>query len=382
MARRDIIVVGASAGGVEALSHLARAFPPDFAGSVFMVLHVPPNSNSVLPVILARAGRLPTAHAVDGEPVRPGHIYVAPPNCHMLLRGGTVRLSNGPKENSSRPAVDALFRTAAQAYGARVVAVVLSGNLDDGTAGLVAVKRRGGVAIVQDPTEALFSGMPRSAVENAAPAFVLPLADIPAKLIELAATDAPEDLDPMPDDALDPAFGLTHPLVPTPGATSQNPSAFTCPECHGSLWEVQDGELVRFQCRVGHRYSADTLVAEQVVALEAALWTALRALEESAHLSNRLAARAEERGQQAIMERFAEQAVEMEQRAGVVRRALQQAPGSTAIGPDDGVGRSPLAGAGASSASGNGRGENGRGGNGHAGNVAASGASVANTGLT
>jgi two-component system, chemotaxis family, protein-glutamate methylesterase/glutaminase len=272
----DIIVLGASAGGVEALAQVVRALPADLPAALFVVLHVPPHGTSVLPAILNRAGRLRAGHVVDGEAVEHGRIYVALPDHHLLVRRGTVHLSRGPKENSARPAVDPLMRTTAAAYGSRVVGVVLSGNLDDGTAGLVAIKRRGGVAVVQDPNEALFAGMPRSAMENAAPDHVLPLGMIPAVLRELAATEAhgSEEPGPMPDDS-DDAFEMAEPpRVAGPReegngsggsggsgkagnggnlATGSTPSTYTCPECHGSLWEVHEGEILRFQCRVGHR---------------------------------------------------------------------------------------------------------------------------------
>jgi two-component system, chemotaxis family, protein-glutamate methylesterase/glutaminase len=274
----DIIVLGASAGGVEALAQIVRPLPADLPAALFVVLHVPPHGTSVLPAILNRAGRLRASHAVDGEAIEHGRIYVAPPDHHLLVRRGTVHLSRGPRENSARPAVDPLMRTAARAYGPRVVGVVLSGNLDDGTAGLVAIKRRGGVAVVQDPNESLFAGMPRSAVENAAPDHVLPLGMIPAVLRELTATEVhgSEEPEPMLDDT-DDAFEMAEPPRPAgpredagggndgsggKRATESRPSTYTCPECHGSLWEVHDGEILRFQCRVGHRYSVNTLVAE------------------------------------------------------------------------------------------------------------------------
>jgi two-component system chemotaxis response regulator CheB len=237
MPGRDILVVGASAGGVEALTELARGLPADLPAAVFMVLHVPPHATSVLPRILSRAGRLPTAHAREGEPIRPGRIYVAPPDHHMLLRRGYVYLARGPRENSHRPAVDPLFRTAARAYDGRVVGVLLSGALDDGTAGLAAIKRRGGIALVQDPDEALFSGMPRSAIENVEVDHVVSLAGMAGLLSRLACEPVAEETkervpDEMEQETQIEAFALSaienrvHPGTP---------STFGCPECGGTL---------------------------------------------------------------------------------------------------------------------------------------------------
>jgi two-component system chemotaxis response regulator CheB len=339
MPGHDIIILGASAGGVEALTTVVRELPAGLPAAVFVVLHIPAHATSVLPAILGRAGTLPAAHAEDGQPIEHGRIYVAPPDMHLVVHSGVVRLSRGPKENSARPAIDALMRTAARAYGPRVVGVVLSGNLDDGTAGLVAIKARGGVAVVQDPDEALFAGMPQSAVDNVDCDWVLPLGRIADRLSELAAAPAADDARPAhnEEDAVDfhdPA--IVPPDFATDGTESPHaangahrhggrenpPSAYSCPECHGTLWEVQEAAMIRFQCRVGHRYSVDTLVAEQNVALEAALWTALRSLEESAALSRRLANRATGRGHQGTSARFRQQAIEMARRAQVVRAAL------------------------------------------------------------
>src|SRR5579859_637557 len=193
MPGRDIVVVGASAGGVEALMHLVHGLPAGFTAAVFVALHFPANSTSMLPAILERHGPLPAAHAVDGRPIRPGRIYIAPPDFHLLVKRGHVTVVRGPRENGARPAVDPLFRSAARAYGRRVVGVVLSGSLDDGTAGLLAIVQRGGRAIAQDPREALHEGMPRSALENVPGTLPLPVAEIASTLVRLAEEPLSEE---------------------------------------------------------------------------------------------------------------------------------------------------------------------------------------------
>src|SRR5207248_1020910 len=193
MPGHDLIVVGASAGGIEALQQLLGELPADLPAALCVVVHIPANSPGVLPRILSRAGPLPAAHPLDGEPLRYGRVYVAPPDQHLLLRRGALCLTRGPRENGHRPAVDPLFRSAALALGRRVVGVVLSGNLDDGTAGLQAVKRRGGVTVVQDPADALFTGMPESAVQNVRIDHVLPVAAIAPLLVQLAQQTASEE---------------------------------------------------------------------------------------------------------------------------------------------------------------------------------------------
>ena len=195
---RDIIVIGASAGGVEALSQLARHLPADLPAAVFVVLHVPPYSPGLLPRILSRSRTLPASHPADGEAIRNGRITIAPPDHHLLLEGGRIRLTRGPRENGHRPAVDPLFRTAACSFGPRVVGVVLSGTLDDGTAGLAAIKQRDGVAVVQDPDEALYTGMPRSAMESVAVDYCLPINGIAELLVRLAREpfEARSEVDP------------------------------------------------------------------------------------------------------------------------------------------------------------------------------------------
>lgn len=326
MPGHDIIAVGASAGGVEALMRLARDLPSDLPAAVFVVLHIPANGASALPTILSRAGPLPAVHPRDGEAIEPGRIYVAPPDHHLLVERGRVRLPRGPRENGHRPAVDALFRTAARAYGRRVVGAVLSGTLDDGTAGLLAIKARGGVAVAQDPTDALFSGMPASAIENVAVDHVVPLSEIAPLLVQLAHLRVKEEeMDqPARDREMDQESNIAALDMDAVEGKDRpgKPSGFSCPECHGVLWEQPDDALLRFRCRVGHAYSADTLLAEQSGGLETALWMALRALEEKAALAHRIATHAQQRNHAALAGRFEEQQRDSEQHAEIIRRLL------------------------------------------------------------
>ena len=326
MAGRDLVVIGASAGGVEALTALAARLPADLKAAVLVVLHLSPTHKSVLPQILRAAGPLPAKPAVDGEAILPGTIYVAGPDRHLVVEDSHLFLPRTARENGHRPAVDSLFRSAAVHYGARTVGVVLSGALDDGTAGLHAVKRRGGVTIVQDPEEALCGDMPRSALQNVEVDHCLPIAGIAALIARLASDKAPLPESP-PVRGLDShesrlAASLTALDMQPPGT----PSPFGCPTCGGVLNEVHDGGQIRFRCRVGHGFTPETLRAEQRLSLEAALWTAVRALEEQAALAHRLAGRSREQGRVSSAERNEERAQDAEQRARQIRQVLMTAP--------------------------------------------------------
>jgi two-component system chemotaxis response regulator CheB len=323
MPGHDIIVVGASAGGVEALTQLVGALPKDLPATLFVVLHVPPNGPSLLPGILTRCGGPPAVHPHDGQAFQYGTIYVAPPDVHLLVKPGYVTLVHGPRENGHRPAIDPLFRTAARVYGPRVVGVVLSGSLDDGTAGLLAIKRRGGIGLAQDPGEAIYEGMPHNAIDNGVVDQVLPVAGLAAALVELAHRPVVGGGEPVPED-IDIEADSAELEMDALERYRRNGivSSYTCPECHGALWEVQDGELVRFRCRVGHAFSVDTLLAEQSTALEEALWTAFRALEERAALARQVAARLRQRNNLLGAGRFDLQARDAEERATLIRRVL------------------------------------------------------------
>jgi two-component system chemotaxis response regulator CheB len=328
----DVIVVAASAGGVEALSALAAGLPPDLPAAVLVVMHFPAHATSMLPSILQRHGRLPAVHAEDGAELRSGTVYVAPPNRHLVVHQGHVRLTAGPRENGHRPAADPLFRSAARSYGPRVIGVVLSGNLDDGTAGLAAVRRHGGMTVVQDPADALYPGMPLSAISNAKVHHVAPLAELPALLVELVNTPVQEEVEAMEDtrgngsrDDVEAEIAELDPAALQADERPGTPSGFSCPECHGVLWELKDGELVRYRCRVGHAYGAETLLAEQDESVEAALWTAFQALKERGALARRMCRRMEERGNGRSAGHFLAQADEADRRAEVIRRVLRGA---------------------------------------------------------
>jgi two-component system, chemotaxis family, protein-glutamate methylesterase/glutaminase len=292
MARKDIVVVGASAGGMAALETLVAGIPAGLPAVVFVVWHMSPGLRSVLPQILSRAGPLPASHPKDGDPIEPGRIYVAPNDHHLLLEKDYVRVTKGPKENRFRPAVDPLFRSAAYVYGPRAVGVVLTGALDDGTAGLWAIKLRGGTAIVQDPADAQHRSMPLNALENVEVDYKLPVADIGPLLARLACEDAA----PQPGLAGAELERMRAEVKIAEGSDALDYnvrslgelSAFTCPECRGVLTLLRDRTLKRYRCHTGHAYSADALLETATEQAEARLWDAVRALDETVLLFNQL----------------------------------------------------------------------------------------------
>jgi two-component system chemotaxis response regulator CheB len=287
---RDVVAVGASAGGVEALRALVAGLPADYPGSLLVVLHVPRDAPSALPAILSRSGPLPATTAVDGEELRRGHIHVASNDHHLLVLEGRIRLTRGPAENGHRPAVDPLFRSVARAFGERAIGVVLSGSRDDGAAGLASIVARGGTAVVQDPDDALYPWMPRAAMPHATPDHIVPAAKMGGLIAGITAMDLPEHrADADPDELLDAEVAISELGPSTPEQIDAPPAGFGCPSCGGSLFQL-GGAVPRYRCRVGHAWSAESLLDEQAIALEGALWMALRALEEKSALSRRMAA--------------------------------------------------------------------------------------------
>lgn len=327
--RRDLVVIGGSAGGIEALREVLRDLPTDFPAAVLVVLHTAGRGEkqSHLARILGRATRLPVSHPADGERIEPGHIYVAPPDYHMMVKDDHVRILQGPRENRHRPAIDPLFRSVAVARGRRAAGVVLTGLLDDGTAGLMVLRAHGGAAVVQDPATALFGDMPRHALEQVPDACVLPVKSIGDELVRLvreelpearpAATKGPAQTEEKETEFLEREMPEMADEI-RPGRSS----AFACPDCGGVLWEVEENGFLRFRCRVGHAFTALHLSAEQQHSVESSLWSALRALEESRALHQRLAQRTGEANHTRTAALYQEHADNLEQNARVLREFL------------------------------------------------------------
>lgn len=280
MPDHHIITIGASSGGVDALQRVIAPLPADLPAAVLIVLHRPATSPSLLPEILQHVSALPVAHAVDGEPVIPGRVYVAVPDRHLLVESERIRLTRGPKENRFRPAIDPLFRSAALTYGPRTIGVVLTGSLDDGTAGLWAIKDRGGIAVVQDPADALYPSMPRNALANVAVDHCLRLDAIAPMLRQLSAQPVTGGAAVSEQLKIETRIALEHSPLEVGVLGLGTPSLLTCPECHGILLKIQDGQITRYRCHTGHGYSINSLLDAVTEAVEGNLWNAARAMDE------------------------------------------------------------------------------------------------------
>jgi two-component system chemotaxis response regulator CheB len=307
VARRDVVVIGASAGGVDALLSLAAELPADLPATIFVVQHMAAGFGSRMPELLSARGPLRASHPLDGEVPSRGRIYIAPPDMHLTLRGEHMSVARGPKENSHRPSVDVLFRSAAQAYGARVIGVVLTGHLDCGTAGLFSIKARGGIAIAQDPSDARVPAMPESAIASAQVDHVVTLAALPSLLERLTR-----------EPVVQPPTQLRSETLELEGELLGAPAPLVCPLCQGVLTESDEQDFALFRCHVGHTFSLRSMVLEQAESLERALWSAVRALEEAAALTRRLAQGS--RGD--LRTRFEEKELDQRQQAAVIRDLL------------------------------------------------------------
>jgi len=326
MPKRNIIVLGASAGGFEAFKRLVRALPADFDASIFIVWHMAPHIRGVLPAVLNRLNSLYAAHAYDGEPIEPRRIYIAPPDRHMLIEDGIIRVTKGPKENRFRPAVDPLFRSAAYSYGNRVIGVVLTGALDDGTAGLWEIKHRGGVAVAQEPLDAEVPSMPENAIREVDVDYIVPVDEMASLLVKLC-TEIPEE-QPESSKTEDEKTSLEIRIAAEDSAFESgvmnlgNLTPFTCPECHGVLSKIMDGNRARYRCHTGHAFSSDALLASVTENIEESLWNAIRGVEESIMLLNHIGDHYAEINEPKLAATYFQKAQEAESRAGLVRQAV------------------------------------------------------------
>ena len=318
-----VVVIGASTGGQQALVEIISALPADYAPPVFVVLHIGAHEID-LPNLLQQKSLLPARYAADSEPVEAGVIVFAPPDRHLVLSDGIMHLSRAPKENFSRPAVDPLFRTAAFAHRENVIGIVLSGNLDDGTIGLQAIKACGGVAMVQDPATAIAPDMPQSALEHVEIDYCLSPEDIAAKLIELAQGHPKARF----SDSIPKWIPVESKMDLTETATMEeldqigHQSKLTCPECNGVLWEIDNSSKLRFRCHTGHSFTGDSLDHSQNVAFEEAIWFAIRALHEKQRLLKRLAGAAREGNRANSARDYEESAAQAAQHAAVLQKIV------------------------------------------------------------
>jgi two-component system chemotaxis response regulator CheB len=296
LAGHNIIVIGTSAGGLKALSAVLSELPADLGAAIFVVQHLAADRESLLPKLLGDICDLPVSTPIDGATFETGQVYVAPPDHHLLVKKDTVRVMRGPQENRFRPSIDALFRSAARAHGSRVIGVVLTGYLDDGTVGLQAIKKRGGITVVQDPAEAEHPSMPRTALRYVKVDHSVPIAKAGALLIRLVETK--------------PATQKAHPTTPEIEIESQiaeqlmntkeflenvqeigTLTPYTCPDCHGAIWQLGEEEPLKLRCHVGHSFTGEVFTTAQSQSVENALWSAVRVMEEKVTFSRQLAAR-------------------------------------------------------------------------------------------
>lgn len=320
--RHHIVVIGASAGGVETLQRVVRGLPSDLPATICIVLHLHPGSPSALAAILRRATALPCRTAVDGEKLRTGEILVAPPDRHLAIEGDRVTLTVGPRENGHRPSVDVLFRSAAAAQDSYVVGVVLSGTRDDGTAGLAVIKANGGGTIVQDPEEALYAGMPANAIAHVHVDHVVPSDQVADAIVTMVNGGPPNSHPPRHNPGPE----------PLPGA----PVITACPECGGVLSENREAGVTQWRCKVGHRYSPESLADAQAESVEGAMWAAVRALEDRQALLERMGSQLESRGHVRSAASFRTRAREAAGHAEAVRAALADAASTTLQAAEDG----------------------------------------------
>ena len=324
MSTRDVLAIGTSAGGVEALLFLAKQMPRDFPASILVTIHLPPQAHSSLDEILTRAGHLSAKFASEGEALQKGHIYLAPPDHHLLLEGNRLCLGYGPRENNSRPAIDPMLRAAAVCCGPRSVGVVLTGTLGDGASGLWALSQCGGITAVQDPRDAVFAEMPMNALNRAKPNHVVKLVDMPALFENLVQQ-------PVGLPAVVPRSIKYELLIAKNGQSSMSEmdaigrrSVLACPDCGGVMWEIDEDDLVKYRCHVGHAYGAELMSIALDENLRRALGSAQRAMEERVALAQKLYKQAVASGHQSLAETWSQKADEFEREMKIIRESIRR----------------------------------------------------------
>nr|WKF55619.1 Chemotaxis response regulator protein-glutamate methylesterase of group 3 operon [Paraburkholderia busanensis] len=322
----NIVVIGASAGGVEALTALFRHIPEDICAAFLVVLHIPPHTPSFLHHILSKITSMRVLPAATGMSLKMKTVYVGVADRHIMLESTGIRVTRGPKECRARPAIDVLFRSAAQAYGGRVIGVILSGALDDGTAGLWAVKDRGGMAMVQTPSDAMHASMPESAIEHVMVDFAGSVESLAKEIARCVGTPVAAHAIPLPESlAIENRIAASGDGLTAGVMGLGKISWYTCPDCHGVLVQIEEGSVIRFRCHTGHAFSIKTLIAEINAAIDSGLWDTLRAIEERVMLLRQMATLAGQSGSPLEMQSCLRQANEAERRLNPLRELLLDA---------------------------------------------------------
>ena len=309
-----------------ALQELVASLPVDFKAPIFIVQHLSPTSTSLMPQILSRAGSLRAVHPKDGDPIEEGHIYLAPPDHHMLVEEDRILIKRGPKENRFRPSIDALFRSAAYNYGSRVIGIVLTGLLNDGTSGMWSVKRLGGLGIIQQPQDAAYPSMPTSVLEYVAVDYISPLTDIGPLLCQLTQ----EQVLPTPEIPMDELDRLKLEVSIAAQGDGFNMgilkmgelSPLTCPECSGVLVRFDENHLIRYRCHTGHAFTASALLSEVTKSVEDSLWKTLRGLEETIILLEQSNKHFAEVGNITVADQFLKKSQETQETAQSIRKLI------------------------------------------------------------
>jgi two-component system chemotaxis response regulator CheB len=323
MSCRDIIAIGGSSGAVDAVKQLCRDLPADLAATLFVVIHVGTRGNNLLANIFDAQSAISVTTAVDGEVLRPGHAYIAPADRHLLVMGDVVRLGRGPRENLARPAIDPLFRSVAVSFGPRVIAVVLTGMLNDGASGLADVKRCGGVTVVQNPADALAPSMPWGALRATDVDYRAPLADMGALLIKLAGEAAGPPVEIPQDIRTEVEIALGRRSDSEVLAKFSHPVALSCPACGGVMSQLERRPPLRFRCQVGHSYTAEALATEKEGTVDEAVRVALRIMEERAVLIRKMADEARRSGLDAAANSYEQRVEESRAYAQTLRQAVK-----------------------------------------------------------